>query len=257
MTAEDLARRAALAIDNAKLYEKAQRAIDVREEMLALVSHDLRSPLNTITMGASALLEESTERRASHAKYLQLIKRAAEQANVMIKNLLDVSGIESGNFSVDPTPLAVSDILKQVRDQFLPIVTEASIALKYELSSDVNLVLADATELQRVFSNLVGNAIKFTPEGGVITLRAERAADEVRFSVVDTGVGIPREHIPLLFDRYWQAKRGDRRGAGLGLSIAKGIVEAHNGSIWVESETGKGATFGFSLPIALEEWNAR
>ncbi|CAN5726779.1 hypothetical protein BH23GEM5_BH23GEM5_19930 [soil metagenome] len=250
MTAQDLARRAALAIDNAQLYENAQRAIRAREEVLAVVSHDLRNPLNTISLGASALVDASTERRTSHAKYLELIRHAAEQANAMIKNLLDVSGIESGHFSVDPSQQDIAELVQQARDLHLPLAEEKSVRLECEIADNLASAWADGFQLQRVFANLLCNAVKFTPSGGVITLRAEQLGGELRFSVSDTGPGIPPDHLPYVFDRYWQAKRGDRRGAGLGLSIARGIVEAHGGRIWVESTPGAGTTFFFTLPKA-------
>jgi PAS domain S-box-containing protein len=249
LTAEQLAQRAARTIDNGRLYDNAQRAIRARDEVLAVVSHDLRNPLSTISLSASMLLDESTERRATGARFLQVIKRSADQASTMIKNLLDVSSIEAGHFSVTRSQEDVGEIMSHAQEMLAPLAEKKAVRLECALPTERLVASADVNQLQRVFSNLIGNAIKFTPKGGTVTLRAGDVDGELRFSVSDTGPGIPAEQLPHVFDRFWQGRQGDRRGAGLGLSIARGIVEAHGGRIWVESPAGQGATFFFTVPL--------
>jgi signal transduction histidine kinase len=134
-----------------------------------------------------------------------------------------------------------------------PLAAGSTIRLETSIDDGLPPVLADSARIQQVLSNLVGNAVKFTPRSGCITVCAEQIGDEVRFGVIDTGPGIPAEQLPHIFGRFWQATTSDRRGIGLGLAIAKGIVEAHNGRIWVESHVGLGSTFYFTLPSATEK----
>ncbi len=247
--ADDLARRAAVALENSLLYRRAQEAVRVRNEAMGVVSHDLRNPLNAILMSAIMLLDASEERRARNVKGLEVIREAAEQMSTMLTDLLDTSSIEAGHFSVSPMHYEIAPLLARVRDLLEPIARSKSIRLDSDLGEGLSTAWIDSDQVLRVFSNLVGNAIKFTPDGGEIHLRAERAGDYVRFSVRDTGPGIPREQMEHVFNRYWQARASDRRGTGLGLAIAKGIVEAHGGRIWAESVPGRGATFFFTVPI--------
>jgi signal transduction histidine kinase len=163
-------------------------------------------------------------------------------------DLLDASSIDAGQFTVSRAPHEAAELVQEIRDLLQPLGDEKSIALECVLADSVPEVHIDAGQIQRVFSNLVGNAIKFTPEGGTITIGAALHGQDVHFSVSDTGPGIPPELLPHVFDRYWQARDGDRRGAGLGLAIARGIVEAHGGRIWAESGERGGARFFFSIP---------
>ncbi len=249
LTAEQLAQRAARTIDNGRLYDHAQRAIRARDEVLAVVSHDLRNPLSTISLSASLLLDESTERRAQPSRFLGVIKRSADQASTMIKNLLDISSIEAGHFSVNRSREDVAELMRQAHEFLAPLAEKKSIHLEWATPEEHLPLSADASQLHRVFSNLVGNAIKFTPEGGVVTVRADEMDGELQFSVSDNGPGIAADALPHVFDRFWQGRKGDRRGAGLGLSIVRGIVEAHGGRIWVESQLGSGTTFRFTIPL--------
>jgi PAS domain S-box-containing protein len=249
VVAEDLGRRAAVALENCLLYAKTERAVRARDAVLGVVSHDLRNPLNTILMAASLLLEGSEERRASNLRGLEVIKRSVHQMNDMIKDLLDASTINAGRFRVAQTQRDVGSLLTDVRELLHPLATGKGISLSVEAAEELSSVWVDAGQIQRVFSNLIGNAIKFTPQGGAIRVHATRGEREVVFSVSDTGPGIERDQLTKVFDRYWQGVRGDRRGAGLGLAIAKGIVEAHGGRIWVESAAGSGSTFRFTVPL--------
>lgn len=248
LLAEELGRRAALAVDNARLYQQACQAIRARDDLLAIVSHDLRNPLNTIALSTSLLLDREPDRRTLTRRPLEVIKRTTDRMNVLLRDLLEISKIEAGGAAVELCRHTPAEIIRDACEMLNLLATEESLELRCECASAVPSIRVDADRILRVLSNLVGNALKFTPAGGRITVRAERDGDSVRFSVSDTGLGIPADHLPHLFDRFWQARRTDRRGAGLGLAIARGIVEAHHGRIWVESEVGKGTTFHFTVP---------
>lgn len=249
---EDLARRAALAIDNARLYREANQATRARDDMLAIVSHDLRNPVGTI-LTASIFMEEivpeNTMPPAAHTQ-LSAIVRAARNASALIDDLMDVSRIESGRLPAEPLPSDPVALLRDIVADVEPGVREKAITLVVSAPPELPQVLADPRRIAQVFGNLVGNAVKFTRAGGRIELAAEHAGDAVVFSVRDTGAGIPAEHLPHIFDRFWQARETARLGAGLGLFIAQGIVNAHGGRIWVTSTVGEGSTFSFSLPLA-------
>ena len=246
----DLARRAALAVDHAILYRRATDAVRARDEILAVVTHDLRNPLNTIQLSASLLRDATPERRSENQRMLDIIFRTVRRMSGLVDELLDVSSIEAGHFSVSPGRGSASDLLREAADALAPAAAERGVHLQTRIEGTDSAVWMDSTQLLRVVSNLVGNALKFTPAGGTVTLSAERREGEVLFVVRDTGPGIAPGDLPHVFDRYWQGRRGDRRGAGLGLAIARGIVEAHGGWISARSEPGKGATFSFAIPTA-------
>jgi len=230
------------------LYDEAQRIIDAREEILRIVAHDLRNPLNTISMATTLLIDEPGQDPARVGP-LRIIKRSGERMNHLIQDLLSVTTIEAGRLSIAPQKMSVGELLEEALETLGPLAREKSITFDVTGADDLPAVRADHARVLQVISNLVGNAIKFTPAGGSITLSAIRADGRVQFSVTDTGPGIPPAQIPRLFGKFWQAKRGDGRGVGLGLAIARGIVEAHGGTIEVQSEIGKGSVFSFALPI--------
>lgn len=249
---EAVARRAALAVDNARLYGAAQQAARAREEVLAFVSHDLRNPLATILLNASALMELIPEERLYPEEREQLawIARSSEQMNALIQDLLDVTRIESGRLPLRLQTTSVEQILAEAWGLLQPLAAERGLVLERELPAGLASVRADRERVVRVLSNLVGNAIKFTAAGGRIRLAVEPLGAELRFSVADTGTGIAAEHQAHLFDRYWHGWRMPRSGNGLGLTIARALVEAHGGRIWFESTEGVGTTFFFTLPVA-------
>jgi PAS domain S-box-containing protein len=251
MVAEELAHRAALAIEHATLYRAARQAVQARDEVLAVVSHDLRNPLHTLKLSASFLQEDLEDRRKSTLDALDIIRRTVDQMNRMVGDLLDVSKIEAGSFSVTPQPTEISLLIEDVRTLLEPLAAARRLRLSFSVAADLRTAHVDAEQILRVFSNLVGNAIKFTPEEGEVTVCAEPAGEEVLFRVVDTGPGIAADLLPHVFDRFWQAREGDNRGAGLGLAIARGIVEAHGGRLWGESELQQGATFSFTVPLSM------
>jgi PAS domain S-box-containing protein len=224
----------------------AEAAIAARDDVLGYVAHDLRNPLGAITMLAS-LLEISLP-GDKQRENLEAIFRAADQMDHLIQDLLDVSRIEAGRLRVEEEPLRVEALLAGVCEMLQGEARGKGLTLEIDGAADLPRVLADRHRIAQVLSNLLANAIKFTPGGGVVTLRAEQDGERVRISVADTGSGIAPEEIPHLFDRFWQARSNRRGGAGLGLVIAKGLVEAHGGTIRVESEVGIGSTFSFTLP---------
>jgi signal transduction histidine kinase len=229
-----------------QMYDDARRAIDAREEVLKIVSHDLRNPLNTISMSAGLMLEVALPEE-QRIKQLSMIKRAGERMNRLIQDLLDVAKLEAGRLGVDPRPTEVAPIVAEAMDMLRPIASEKAIRLDVVVADGLPMITADAGRVLQVLSNLVGNAIKFTPADGRVSIRVEPFAGSVRFCVADTGPGIPPEQLPHIFGQFWQADQSDRRGIGLGLAIAKGIVEAHGGRISVESRLDEGTSFYFTL----------
>lgn len=230
----------------ARMYEEAEETIDAREQVLKIVSHDLRNPLNTISMTASLLLDnpDATEQQKTH---LARIKRAGARMNRLIQDLLDVAKLEAGRVAIDAKRLEVAPLMREACEMLAPLAAEKSLVLECSAADGLPTVMADSGRILQVLSNLTGNAIKFTPAGGRIVLRAEPELRGVRFSIRDTGPGIPPDQLAQIFGRFWQANPADRRGIGLGLTIAKGIVEAHGGRIWCESRVGEGTTFHFTL----------
>jgi signal transduction histidine kinase len=253
--ANEVARRASLAVDHALLFRAAEQAARAREQMMAVVSHDLRNPLATIQMAVSFVLEDLMPDDAAHEparKQLHAIHRSADRMYRLIQDLLNVAAIEAGQLAVTRTALRVDDIVTDALELLRPLAAAKRITLEAELSPSLPSVTADRERLLQVFSNLGGNAIKFTPENGRIEIRAAARDTTVEFSVRDNGPGIEPEDLPHIFDRFWQARKTPRAGVGLGLAIAKGIVESHGGDIRVESEPGRGSCFAFTLPVATE-----
>ena len=234
-------------IDNATLYEQALSAIASRDAVMGFVSHDLRNPLNAILL--STCLLPADEPR--FAKPVAIIKRSAERMVRMIDDLLDVGSIEAGHLSIENRPEESRPLIAEVVEAVQPAASEKSVRLETRLPAHDIVVACDRARILHVLTNFLTNAIKFTPEGGSITVTVARADTEyARFSVEDTGCGIPEEDLPHVFDRYWQAKKTRRLGTGLGLAIAKGIAEAHGGTVSVKSRVGLGTTFSFTLPLA-------
>ena len=216
--------------------------------MLGVVAHDLRNPLSTILMQASVLKRHGPEPERRSQKPVEVIQRAAKRMNRLIQDLLDVALMEAGQLTIERARLSAGGLIVEAVDMQRPLASSSSLELRVEVDPDVPEVWGDRDRLLQVFENLIGNAIKFTKAGGRITAGAASRDDEVVFWVADTGCGIASENLPRVFDRFWQATRAGRQGAGLGLPITKGIVEAHGGRIWVESTAGSGSTFFFTIP---------
>ncbi len=251
--ADELARQGSLAIDNSRLYLETQQALHAREEVLAIVSHDLRNPLNAIKL-ATSLLQTSETLAPEDREQLDILELSGQRMQRLIEDLLDVTRLERGKqLPIEPALVAVEPLLVQTYELFKVQAATSSITLQYHAAPDTPPVYADHHRVLQVLSNLIGNAMKFTPQGGIVSLSADPKDSQIVFTVSDTGPGIPKENLKDIFNPYWQAKRAERFGAGLGLPIAKGIVEAHGGRIWVESEPGDGTKFYFTLPVARDE----
>jgi PAS domain S-box-containing protein len=246
--AQELAHRAALAIRSARSYHDAQAATKDRDEMLAIVAHDLRNPLNTIHMGADLALEMLPEGAVGRRQF-EMIQRSVAQMNRLIQDLLDTSRLRNGQLALEIATTKLENVLNDACEMLQPLATHAGITLTYNVDEPLPDIRGDRARLLQVLSNLLGNALKFTPRGGSVMVKAASSDEGILVQVIDTGPGIVPEQLPHIFGRFWQASGTDRRGVGLGLSIAKGIIEAHDGTIWVESEPGKGSVFSFTLPL--------
>lgn len=247
--ATELARRASLAIHNARLYEAAQQATRARDEILEIVAHDLRAPLNSILLGAQILEGVDTHDPVAHQE-IESIVRSTQWANRLIEDLIDVRRIDGGALAITPTTVSVREEIRAALPMHQSVASAAGISIRESVAADVHAVWADRDRLRQVLENLIGNAVKFTSAGGHISIGAINDGSFVRFTVSDTGTGIPEANLERVFDRFWQANRSERRGAGLGLPICKGIVEKHGGRIWATSAVGRGTTFHFTLPVA-------
>jgi signal transduction histidine kinase len=228
------------------------RAVRMRDEVLGVVSHDLRNPVHTVSLSAGFLLDTLPEgpQEAPVRKQLGIIVRAAEQMDRLIRDLLDVASIASGHLPVERGRRDAVALARAACETLQPLAEERGLRFETRTPPAPLPVLADSDRIHQVLSNLVGNAIKFTPAGGLITLRLEAGEGEACFSVSDTGPGIPTDQCARIFDQFWQADRSGRHGAGLGLAIARGIVETHGGEIRVASTVGVGTTFTFTIPLA-------
>lgn len=238
--------------ERARVEAALQQAVRMRDEVLGIVSHDLRNPVHTVSLSVGFLMDTLPDDpgQAPVRKQLGVIRRAADQMDRLIRDLLDVASIASGHLAVERRPQDAVALLRAACETLQPLVQEKGIRFELRAPAGPCPVLADPDRIQQVLSNLVGNAIKFTPEGGAISVHLEPEDRHVRFAVSDSGPGIPAAQIPHIFEQFWQASRAGRHGAGLGLAIARGIVEAHDGSIQVESVEGEGTTFSFVVPHA-------
>jgi PAS domain S-box-containing protein len=248
--AQALAERSAISIENSRLYLEAQRAIKTRENVLAMVSHDLKNPVTTIGLVAHVLQQYKPIGAGRLGDLAGKIQRSVDKMLLLISDLLDFSKIQSGTFSVDAHAGMLDTMVMPVIDSVRTLSDAKHQTIELNISPRLPEVFADSHRIGQVLSNLLGNAIKFTPDGRSIRVSARQQLDTMVVSVSDDGPGIPAEHLSKVFDRFWQAKETKQMGSGLGLSIAKGIVEAHGGTIWAESELGKGSSFYFTLPLA-------
>ena len=229
--------------------ERAELLAQTRADVLAIVAHDLRNPLSVIVSSASLQLEIEDLAQQQRRRLLELTQRAGRQMHRLIEDLLDATRLQAGQLRLDLTEIDAGALVRDAGETLRPAAEEKGIELHAEAAPQTSILRGDEGRLHQVIANLVGNAIKFTGAGGHIVLSSHANDGEVVFSVADTGPGIPSESLTHLFDRFWQARKGDRRGVGLGLAITKGIVEAHGGRVWVESTVGEGSTFSFALPV--------
>jgi signal transduction histidine kinase len=225
-------------------------ALHAREEVLSVVSHDLRNPLSVITLNAGLIVGalQAEQRFVRQRRSAEVILRTVTRMARMIDDLLDMASIESGRITVHRSTEDSRDLIDEAIANFASAAADNGVALSADLDTELAPVLCDRDRVMQVFSNVLGNAVKVTRAGGAITVRAAAQDGFVRFSVQDTGPGIRKEDLGAIFERYYRGATGKYRGLGLGLAIAKGIVAAHGGEIWAESEFGAGSTFHFTLP---------
>ena len=249
-----MAQAIATALHRARSYDaeqekrkQAELIAATREEVLGVVAHDLRNPLSLIVTTTELLQEEDLE-RDRRKQVLDIAMRAGKQMNRLIGDLLDTVHMQSGKFSLDLEAVDVCGILRQADETFRPIARKRRIRLRSQCPDGPIWVRGDSFRISQLLGNLLGNALKFTPDGGSVTYGGTLSGGEVTFYVTDTGPGIAPEQMTHLFEQFWQA-RNDKRGVGLGLTIAKGIVDAHGGRIWCDSTLGAGSTFSFTLPV--------
>lgn len=239
--------------DIQKATEHLKEAVRKREDILAIVSHDLKNPLGSIEMSLD-ILKESL-RGDDHAERMEMIKiieRSVCHMKRLIGDLLSFAKIQSGHFTIQIQKLPLRNLLFEARQGVLHSAIKKHIHIRIEIKTQSDIVLGDHDRLLEVLSNILGNAIKFSPPGGLVKLNVSEADGSYHFSIQDEGPGISEENIPHLFDRYWQAKETAHQGEGLGLAIAKGIVAGHHGEIWAESALGHGTTMHFTIPMEIK-----
>ncbi len=249
----DVATRVSMILEHGRLYHDARTAARLRDQVLAVVSHDLRNPLNVIGFTTDSLLrhwpEDPAEMEAVR-RQVGVMRRSAERAKRLVRDLLDYAQIEAGILAVDPVPCDTAALLREARDFRRPLADQRSIRLEIQLDDDLPAVLADAERVLQVLGNLLDNAFRHTPPESAVRLRAAAAGDTVRIEVEDEGPGVPADERERIFDRFSRGRGGGKVGAGLGLAIARGIVAAHGGTLEVTGPAHQGATFRFTLPVA-------
>ena len=234
-----------------QMAEKLNQIESMRRRLIGDVSHELRTPLTAIKGSMEGLIDGVLP--ATNETYQQ-IHAEADRLNRLVDDLQELSRVEARAYQLDIRPLDVSTLTRTVTKRLTPHAESKRISLNVELAPDLPFVLADEDRAVQVLTNLTGNALQYTPEGGTITISAKRIGDEVRFAVRDTGIGIPPEHLAHIFDRFYRVDKSRSRhaggGSGIGLTIARALVEANGGRIWAESAgEGQGSTFNFTLPL--------
>lgn len=251
---EELGRLAASAITNGRTYANAVRALRGREQILALVAHELKNPLGVILMGAANALESSVSEDCEHCcprRELEVIQRSARRMKRLVGDLLDLASIDAGSFSMAPAWCDVSSVISGAIRDAAPLAVSAGVALVDDLERNLPALPVDAERLTQVLLNLISNAVKFTPRGGRVRVRASTIDNaELVVAVEDSGRGIAPKDLERIFDRFWQAPETARAGTGLGLAICKSIVELAGGRIWAESTLGVGTTVYVAIPLA-------
>jgi light-regulated signal transduction histidine kinase (bacteriophytochrome) len=247
-------RRYAIEVDLGRQVVQKQQAVEARDDLVAVVSHDLKNPLAAIQVHTGLILRAVSSEEGGPWRRVQSsmerIQRSTERMNTLIRDLLDLARIEAGRFTVSTKPEPIEGLMEECLEILTPLAEQKHIRLSHSVSGSNLLVAADRERIFQVLSNILGNAIKFTPEQGAISLSVNPEGNVIRFAIRDTGPGIPREQLPQIFNRYWQARKQESKGTGLGLYIVKGIIEAHGGRVWADSEEGRGSTFYFTLPVA-------
>jgi signal transduction histidine kinase len=233
--------------------KRADQVLASREDFMAMVSHDLRTLLGGIALSAELLkeVEDADQPFVKVTQYAERIQRFSARMSRLVGDLVDVASIEAGRLALLIARSSAHRLMRDAQDAFAPAAAAAGIELTCSCDHDPCTLDLDHERILQVLTNLVGNALKFTPRGGHIKLDVVRREDTVCFSVTDTGSGIPTDALDKVFDQYFQAEDVDRRGLGLGLFISRSIIEAHGGKIWATSTPGNGCTISFTLPAAV------
>ena len=237
--------------DLAHERSRADHALATRDDVMGVVSHDLRNMLNTIAgyadlIGKGVLLDNHVEQVGMAARRIQ---RSTARMDRLVGDLVDVASIRAGNLAVTAETGDPANVVMEAVESFLAQASANRVSLATEIVPPPALLAFDPARLLQVLTNLLSNAIKFTPAGGSVVVHVERVGAEMRFSIHDTGPGVPIDQLEAVFDRFLQVDKHDRRGVGLGLYISKAIVEGHGGRIWAENRIGGGCTFRFTLPM--------
>jgi CheY-like chemotaxis protein len=236
--------------DSPRDAAELEAMIRSRDEVMAVVAHDLQNPLNVISLAASTLLNRATD--PALRRSVERILGAAQRADRLVRDLVDIGAIERGRLTIHPLPLDPADLILAAIDSQQSAAGQASIRIATDISPALPPILADEERLHEVLENLIGNALKFTAPGGRITVGASTGSGEVILWVEDSGAGIAPDELPHVFDRFWQARKAERRGTGLGLTITRAIVESHGGRIWLDSRLGLGTTARFTIPASVD-----
>jgi signal transduction histidine kinase len=226
----------------------AERATKSRDELLAIVAHDLRNPIQVIMSAARRI--PGPPAGGTERNYAEFIQRSAWEMERLVRDLLDLSNMESGSFAVEQQPADLRQILEEAKESFDLSAEGRNLALDLEVAPGIPTIMADRSRLLQVIGNLLSNALKFTPDGERISLRAAENDGIVEILVQDSGTGIPPAQLSHIFDRFWRGDRATRNSAGLGLTICKGIIDAHGGDIEVSSTEQVGTTFKVTIPVA-------
>lgn len=231
-------------------HSKTKISLTTRDEFVAIVSHDLRNPIGAASSCAEMLLEDPAYQGmdVKVKNWIEFIKRNVDTSLRLIGDLLDVERMAQGKFELKPEKHNIGQITRETIESFAATASAKNILLRALPSDIAGDIVCDRDRIMQILSNLISNALKFTPDGGSVTIKAKTSEAEVQISVTDTGPGIPEEKLEQIFERFTQLGSNDRKGLGLGLYISKMLVEAHNGRLWIQSKTGEGSTFFFTIP---------
>lgn len=235
---------------------RQQRELDVlRRDLIAWAGHDLRTPLASVRAIVEALADDMVDDPSERARYLRTAQRDIQSLSVLIDDLFELAQLDAGGLKLEVHPASIADLISDTLESFSAMAREQGITLRGAAAANVDPVELDTAKIGRVLANLLGNALRHTPHGGVVEVRAWPETGEVRVSVTDSGAGIRPEDLPHVFERFYRGEKSRSRasgGSGLGLAIAEGIITAHGGRIWAASVPGAGAMFTFALPRRTE-----
>jgi signal transduction histidine kinase/CheY-like chemotaxis protein len=248
---EDLAERTAMAVANGRDYLRAKNAVQTREDLLGIVSHDLRNPLNVTLMKCAMILRYAPENQenARLRRDIDMIDRSTRRMDRLLRDLQDFSSIQTGHLAIERRPESVVELLSETAESARVLAGKRPISIEIAGISTALSVVCDRERVLQVCTNLVANALKYTPETGSVAFEVRHLGKDLVFSVRDTGIGIDAKELPHVFQKYWRASSGTRGGVGLGLFISRALVAEHGGRLWATSEKGAGSTFSFSLPV--------